>query len=320
MEQAIALRNHILCCFERAVQEADAQRRQQMLTFAIVGGGPTGVEFAGALAELIRGPLVKDYPTLDFHEVRVVLLEAMDSLLLGLSERLRDYAQRRLRKMGIEVRLRATVSQITRRAVQLEDGTVIPTETVVWTAGVRGDPQAQAWGLTTTRGGRVGVLPTLQVPDQPQVYVIGDLAYGEKNERPLPMIAPVAIQQGVAAARNIARQMAGQPLLPFCYQDRGMMVTVGRNAAVAHLGGQAFTGFLAWALWLSVHLFKLIGFRNRLFVLINWAWDYFFYERAVRLILPVETLVSSEPGRCAPGRITSLDGKSDQAQSDSTRT
>ncbi len=286
--QGGALRNQILFCFERAVHEPDATRRRQLLTLTIVGGGPTGVEFAGALAELIRGPLVKDYPGLAFREVRVVLLEALESLLPGLPERLQAYALSRLRQMGVDVRLRVPVGQITREAVLLRDGTVIPTRTVVWTAGVRGEPMAQAWGLPAARDGRVTVLPTLQVPDHPEVYVVGDLAHVEQGGRPLPMIAPVAIQQGEAAARNIICQINGDAPLPFRYRDRGTMVTIGRNAAVAHVWARSFTGFPAWLLWPSVHLVNLIGFRNRLFVLINWAWDYFFYERAVRLILSAE--------------------------------
>lgn len=287
LEEGVALRNHVLCCFERAVHEPDAEQRRRLLTFAIVGGGPTGVEFAGALAELLHGPILKDYPMLDFREVQVVLLEAMDTLLPGLPGRLRAYALARLRQIGVEVRLQAMVSEVTREAVHFRDGTVMPTETVVWTAGVRGDPLAQMAGLPIAHNGRVVVLPTLQVANHPEVYVIGDLAYVEEDGRPLPMMGPVAIQQGVAAARNIVRQMAEQAPLPFHYRDRGTMVTIGRNAAVAHPFGHAFTGFPAWVLWLSFHLLKLIGFRNRLLVLINWAWDYFLFERAVRLILPL---------------------------------
>ncbi len=288
LEQAVALRNHLLRCFERSIRESDAARRQQMLTFAIVGGGPTGVEFAGALAELIYGVLAKDYPTLDLREVRVVLLEAMDGLLPGLPNGLRAYTLARMRGMGVDVRLQTAVSQITREAVQARDGTCLSTDTVVWTAGVRGVPTAQVWGLPVTRDGRVAVLPSLQVPGRPEVYVVGDLAYVEDRGRPLPMIAPVAIQEGVAAAQNILRQIGGQPPLPFRYRDRGTLVTIGRNAAVAHVWGRSFTGFPAWVLWLGVHLVNLIGFRNRLLVLVNWAWDYLFYERAIRLILPSE--------------------------------
>ncbi len=178
------------------------------------------------------------------------------------------------------------VTQITPHAVYLKDKPVIPAETVIWTAGVRGEHLAPSDALPTAHSGQVRVLPTLQVPGHPGVYVIGDLTYVEQDGRPLPMIAPVAIQEGEWAGRNIARQIAGLAPLPFRYRDAGTMVTIGRNAAVAQLGGQAFTGLPAWVLWLSVHLYNLIGFRNRLFVLINWAWDYFLYERAVRLIIP----------------------------------
>lgn len=286
LEQALALRNHILRCFEQAVQEPDPVARRQALTFVIVGGGATGVEFAGALTELIHGPLSKDYPTLDIEQVQVVLLEATDSLLPVLPDRLRDYAHNRLRRMGVEVRLQATVARITPQAVVLQDGSTLPTATVVWTAGVRGNPQVPAWGLPTAQGGRVPVLPTLQVPGHPNVYVIGDLAYLEEEGRPVPMVAPAAIQQGKRAAQNLLAQMAGKEPRPFHYQDLGTMVTIGRNAAVVRVGGRQMTGFLAWAAWLTVHLVRLIGFRNRLFVLLNWAWDYFFFERASRLILP----------------------------------
>jgi NADH:ubiquinone reductase (H+-translocating) len=295
LEQGIALRNHILCCFERAMHASDMARRRQLLTFTIVGGGPTGVEFAGALTELIRGPMVKDYPTLDLGEVQLILLEAMGSLLANTPSRLSAYALARLRKMGVDVRLQTAASEITATSIRLKDDSTIPTETVIWTAGVRGAPLAKLWGLPLASNGQVKVTPTLQVPDYPEVYAIGDLAYVEEDGRPLPLIAPVAIQQGVAAARNITRQITQQAPLPFRYRDKGTLVTIGRNAAVAYLGGRAFTGFPAWVLWLGVHIFNLIGFRNRMFVLLNWAWDYFSYERAIRLILPAETRSAGEP-------------------------
>jgi NADH dehydrogenase len=286
VDQGLALRNHILRRFEYAMHAKDPEAQRRMLTFVIVGGGPTGVEFAGALAELIRGPLVKDYRHMDLTTVKVVLLEATNTLLADLPERLRTYAKTRLQRMGVDVRLRANVQRITSTEVFLSDGTVVPTETAVWTAGVRGDPLVKEWGVTTARNGRVEVLPTLQLAHHPNVYVVGDLALGMKDGQPLPMIAPVAIQQGVHAARNVARQIAGREPVPFRYRDPGAMVTIGRNAAVARLGKLSMTGFPAWLTWLSVHLAKLIGFRNRILVLINWAWDYFLYERAVRLILP----------------------------------
>jgi NADH:ubiquinone reductase (H+-translocating) len=295
LEQGIALRNHILCCFEQAMHASDMARRRQLLTFTIVGGGPTGVEFAGALTELIRGPMVKDYPALGLGEVRLILLEAMGSLLANTPSRLSAYALARLRKMGVDVRLQTAASEITATSIRLKDDSTIPTETVIWTAGVRGAPLAKLWGLPIASNGQVKVTPTLQVPDYPEVYAIGDLAYVEEDGHPLPLIAPVAIQQGVAAARNITRQIAQQAPLPFRYRDKGTLVTIGRNAAVAYLGGRAFTGFPAWVLWLGVHIFNLIGFRNRMFVLLNWAWDYFSYERAIRLILPAETRSVGEP-------------------------
>ncbi len=286
LEQAIALRSHILRCFEQAVQEPDEMARRRALTFVIIGGGATGVEFAGALAELIHGPLIRDYPALDAKQIQVVLLEAMSSLLPALPDKLREYTHNRLRRMGVEVRLQATVARITSQAVVLQDGSTIATNTVVWTAGVRGNPQVSSWGLPTARGGRVPVLPTLQVAGHPEVYVIGDLAYLEEEGHPVPMVAPAALQQGKRAAQNVMRQMAGEEPLPFHYRDLGTMVTIGRNAAVARLGSRQVTGFFAWVAWLMVHLVRLIGFRNRLFVLLNWAWDYFFFERASRLILP----------------------------------
>ncbi len=291
MEQGIALRNHILQCFEQATYEPDPIKRHRLLTFVIVGAGPTGVEFAGALAELVYGPLKEDYRGLDPHEVRIVLLEAMDRLLPGLHAKLGQYAQKRLQKMGVDVHVEAPVREIAEGVILLKDSTSISEETVVWTAGVRGVRQIETWGLPTAKNGRIEVTPTLQVLDHPEVYVVGDLALLPDEQRKLPMVAPVAIQQGTAAAQNIIRQINGQKPNPFRYRNRGVLVTVGRNSAVADIFGHTFTGSFAWILWVSVHLFNLIGFRNRLFVLIDWAWDYFFYDRAVRIVLP-KTIVS----------------------------
>jgi NADH dehydrogenase len=288
LEQGASLRNQILKCFERAELELDSKRRQQLLTFAVVGGGRTGVEFAGALVELIRGPLQKDYRNIDFREPRVMLCHSGDRLIPDLPEPLSHYALERLRKMGVEVRLGSRVSRVTAEAVYHQENEAFPTTTVVWTAGVRGKPDIEGWGLPTTKSGQIPVLPTLQVPEHPEIYAIGDIAYLEEGGHPLPMAATVAIQEGVSAARNVRLQMEGRPPTAFHYRDPGSMATVGRNAAVARIHGFALKGFPAWILWLLVHLFKLIGFRNRLFVMANWAFDYFFYERAVRLILPNE--------------------------------
>jgi NADH:ubiquinone reductase (H+-translocating) len=285
LEHAIALRNHILFHFERALCETDPQRRRQMLTFAIVGGGPTGVELAGALAELIRGPVKKDYPALDLSEVRILLLEASQHLLASFPARLQEYALKHLSQMGVEVRLGATVSHVTPQALELKDGATIPTETAIWTAGVHGASPA-APGLPVRPNGQVTVLPTLEAEGFPHVFVTGDLAHIIQDGALLPMVAPVAIQEGKAAAENVLRQINGLEPLPFRFHDPGNMVTLGRNAAVAEIKNRSFTGFVAWVLWLSVHLFNLIGYRNRILVLFNWGWDYLFYERAVRLIIP----------------------------------
>ena len=284
LDQAIHLRNHILRLFEDAVCQSEINGMCHPLNIAIVGGGPTGVEFAGALAELVRGPFKKDYPAIDCSRVRIVLIEASDRLLPGIGHRGSDYAAARLDEMGVEVRLESPVTDVSPNSIKLEDGTVIPTETVVWTAGARGDAPA-TWGLPVARNGRIAVEPTLQVPGHPGVYVAGDLAYVEDSGRPLPMIAPVAIQQGTAAAESIKRLMAGHDPEPFRFADKGMMVTIGRRSAVARVKARVFTGLAAWILWLVVHIYNLIGFRNRLFVLTSWARDYFFHERAVRLIL-----------------------------------
>lgn len=287
MEEGIHLRNHILRCFERAVHENDPARRRELLTFVVVGGGPTGVEYVGALSELVHGPVAKDYPGLDVAEVSLVLVEMMDGLLGAMPQKLGRYALQRLQRRQVDVRLNTAVAAVDEHAVQFQDGSSLNTATVVWTAGVRGHPLAERWGLPVDRGGRLQVEPTLQLPGLPEVYAVGDLvAFAGEDGQPLPMLAPVAMQQGERAAANILRQLAGQAPERFRYFDKGTMATIGRSAAVAHLRGVSFTGFIAWIIWLVVHLFQLIGFRNRLVVLINWAWSYLFFERAVRLILP----------------------------------
>lgn len=287
IEQGLALRNHLLTRFERAAALADPIARRACLTFVIVGGGATGVEFAGALAELVRGPLARDYPDLVAGEVSILVLEAADRLLGGMPDGLGRYAERKLARLGVEVRLRARVAEVTPATVELADESAIPAETVVWTAGVRAPPALADWGLATSADGSARVDRTLRVEGLPNVYAVGDAARFEAGGRPLPLVAPVAVQQGAHAGRNVRRALEGLDPLPFRYRDRGMLATIGRNAAVAHVRGLAFRGFPAWVLWLAIHLVKLLGFRNRLVVLTNWAFDYFFFERAVRLILPV---------------------------------
>jgi len=284
LNDALDLRSHILLQFERASQETDPEKLEALRTFAVVGGGPTGVECSGALSELINLVLSKDFPELDCREVKVVLLEASDRLLAGFPEDLAQKAVARLRKKGVEVRFNAAVASYDGRQVELQDGSRLPAATLIWAAGVKGEEILGRAGLTLAKQGRAVVEPTLQVPGHPEVFVVGDAAYLEADGQPLPMMAPVAIQQGKTAARNILNLLSGAPLEEFRYRDPGSLATIGRNAAVARVKGLKFSGFAAWVVWLAVHLFWLIGFRNRLLVLINWAWDYFFYERAVRWI------------------------------------
>ncbi len=268
---AIAIRNHVLTCFEQAMLEPDPEQRRTLLTFIVVGGGPTGVEMAGALSELIRLVLVKDYPRLNIKDVRILLLEATDKLLAAMPERLREAAVKTLWRKWIDVRFGAQVADYDGKQIRLK-------------SGVRASPLNATLDLPASRQGRISVEPTLQVTAHPEVFIIGDAAYQEHNGEPLPMVAPVAIQMGRFVARNIKRRLRGQPLEPFRYRDQGTLATIGRNAAVANVYGIKATGFVAWVMWLGIHIIQLIGFRNKLFVLINWAWDYFFYERAARLI------------------------------------
>jgi len=285
LEQAVVLRNQILSCFERAAWEPDRDRRRQLLTFVVVGGGPTGVELAGALAELIRGSLRRDFPELDFRQVRVILLQAGDRLLPEIPPAQQRYARRQLRRRGVEVCLGAAASQVTEEAVLLQDNRIIPTCTVVWTAGVHIHPRVQQWGFMTAAKGQISVLPTLQVLGYPEIYGVGDLSIIDNRDQPLPMVAPAAIQQGLAAARNIQRQLKGRDPVPFQYCNKGTIAVIGRNAAAAQVGKLTFTGFPAWLLWLGVHLVYLPGWYNRLVVLLSWLVDYGLHRRPVRHIL-----------------------------------
>lgn len=280
----VEIRNHVLRCFERAVLEPDGPNRSQLLTFLIVGGGPTGVEMAGALAELIHLVLLRDYPKLELEEIRVILLELQDQLLPGFPEELARSAEATLADKGVEVRLGTALDEYDGESARLAGGGEIGAKTLIWGAGVRANSLVEALEVPLGRSGRVPVEQTLQLPEHPEVFVIGDAAYLEEEGEPLPMMAPVAIQMAERVVDNITLLMRGEGARPFEYRDPGSLATIGRNAAVASIGGFQFTGFPAWAVWLVVHLIQLIGFRNRLFVLINWAWDYFFYERGVRLI------------------------------------
>jgi len=285
VETAVAARNHLLRMFEVASREADAEKRRELLTFVIAGGGPTGVETAGALAELIRLVLARDYPQLDLSDVRVVLLEAADHVMGSYPQGLREATLRLLRRKNVEVLFGSRLTDYNGRQVTLASGEIIPSQTLIWTAGVRANALMDRLGVEQASMGRVRVESTLQLPGHPGVFVIGDAAYVEDDQgAPLPMLATVAQQQARLAAANIRRLLHGDVPRPFRYRDPGLLATIGRNAAVARIWGLSFSGFPAWVIWVALHIFRLIGFRNRLVVLINWAWDYFFYDTQVRLI------------------------------------
>lgn len=286
LDEAVAIRNHVLRMFELAAQEDDPEVRRARLTFVVVGGGPTGVESAGALAELTRLVQLKDFGEIRPQELRVVLLEATNDLLLGMPEGLQNATASILWRKHVEVRFGATVTGFDGQRVALRSGEVIPARTMIWAAGARAGRLVDAIPTPRTSQERLVVRPTLQLPDHPEAYCIGDATYWEVDGEPLPMVAPAAIQQADLATRNICRQLVGKEPQAFVYQSPGALATIGRNAAVASLGRFQFRGFLAWLIWLVIHILRLVGFRNRMIVLINWAWDYFFYDRAVRVIMP----------------------------------
>ena len=285
--EAEVLRNRILYSFEQAATERDPERRQALMTFVVIGGGPTGVEMAGALSELIRFVLRKDYTMLDVLQARVILVEAAGTILANFPEGLRSSAHRRLEEMGVELRLNAPVDDVDKGVVRLKGGAEIEANTVIWAAGVRASRLAETLGAEQGKQARVKVEPTLNLSGHPEVFVVGDMAYlkGYKGkEEAYPMVAQVAIQQGKRAARNVLAQIAKRPLRPFHYFDLGTMATIGRRAAVLDAFGVRLSGRLAWFGWLLIHISYLIGFRNRLIVLTNWAFNYFSHERGVRLI------------------------------------
>lgn len=284
LEDAVRLRNHVLTCLERA-ERSDGAGSQAALTFAVVGAGPTGVEFSGALQELLRGPLRKDHPGLDLSAARIVLIEAGPRVLPVYPDRLSDYAERRLGGMGIDVLLHTAVAAVDADGVVLGDGSRIDAATVLWTAGVGGPPDLAAWGLETGRGGRAIVEPSLALSGDHRIFVAGDASLPDGAVA--PMVAQNASQQGTLAGANILRSIAGRPLKHYRYRDLGNMAVIGRNAAVVHLFNRiAFAGFPAWVVWLGLHLIKLVGFRNRLAALVSWSGDYLFRDRVARLILP----------------------------------
>jgi NADH dehydrogenase len=284
LSQAEDLRNHILLLFERASRESDPTRRRALLTFVIVGGGPTGVEFAGALQELSQHVLSRDYPEISPAETRIILVEAAASLLTAMPPELSGYAAGKLRDMGVEILLDTRVTAADAGHVTFHDGSGIDSYTLFWSAGVAAAGLADRLGVEQGAAGRIMVRPDLSLADHPEVFVIGDMACLSQGGSPLPMMAPVASQQGRHVARVISCRSRGEELPPFSYIDKGAMATIGRSSAVAVTHGLRFSGYLAWLVWLVLHLYYLIGFRNRLLVLMNWSFYYFFHERQVRLI------------------------------------
>ncbi len=295
LEDAVAMRNHLLRLFEQAALEKDPARRKALLTFVVAGGGPTGVECAGAISELAQVVLQKDLPGLSLERPQILLLEAAQRLLPAMPERSGEFTEQALAEKGVEVHFGTAVAGYDGREVRLKGGGVIPTSTLVWAAGVQAAPLFTTLGVETDTLGRVRVLPTLQLPEHREVYVLGDAAHLEgKDGRPLPMIAPVAMQQGEHAARNLLRALEGKDQHSFRYRDPGIMATIGRNRAVARLGSVELRGWFAWLAWVVVHIFQLIGFRNRMMVLLDWAWNYLVYDRAVRVIGPERRVRTKE--------------------------
>lgn len=295
-EEALRLRHHVLARFERAAADP-ALIDAGELTFTVVGGGPTGVELAGALVELIDNVVRKDFPGLDVDRAHVVLIEATDHLMHPFHPRSRQNARDTLASRGVEVRLGTAVDAVTADAVHLAGGDVVPTRTLVWTAGVRANPLADVLDLAQAQGGRLVVEADLSLPEHPDCFVIGDLAASRDPAGALhPQMAPLAQQGADHVATQLARRRQGLATERFDYKNKGIMATIGRNAAVAELpNGMRFRGRLAWVMWLALHLQRLVGYRNRFEVLTSWAWNYVTSDRTARLMVGTDDVPRSDP-------------------------
>jgi NADH dehydrogenase len=282
---AVEVRRRVLTAFEQAEKYEDEERRRSAMTFVIVGAGPTGVETAGAIAELAHNTLKADFRHIDPKLTRVVLVEAGSRVLPAYTQKLSESAQRQLeKKLHVEVRLGTRVTAVGERYVEL-DGVRVAAHTVIWAAGNVASPLAKQIGAETDRAGRALVNQDLTVPNRPEIQAIGDMvSLKDKRGEPVPGVAPAAMQMGRHAAHNILRQLAGKPPEPFWYVDKGSLATIGRHAGIADLRGLRFGGWPAWLAWALIHLFFLVGFRNRVLVFLQWGWAYVFYTRGARII------------------------------------
>lgn len=284
IDDATYLRRRILLAFERAENETDAEERRRLMTFVVIGGGPTGVEMAGAIAELAKRALAADFRSIDPRGARIVLVEAAPRVLTPFTEELSDAARRSLEQLGVEVRLGAAVTDCSCEGVRLGSD-FIPARTIIWAAGVMASPAGRWLGADTDRAGRVKVRADLSVPGHPEVFVIGDTAAAAAPDGSmLPGVAPVAKQQGQYVARALIARGKGRTAGAFRYRDYGLLATIGRSRAVAQIGRLHISGFFAWVLWSVAHVYFLIGFRNRFVVALNWAWSYITFQRGSRLI------------------------------------
>jgi len=284
LADSVKIRNHILNIFEQADKETDAAKRKELLTFVCVGGGPTGVEEAGALSELIYSVMQQEYHNMDFSEVDIKLIEATDRVLPMMPETLRDETVNVLRSKKVDVRLSTQVMDYDGRKLSFKGGEVVPTQTVIWAAGVKAVPVVAKLGAETDRAGRVIVRKTLQVPGHAEVYAIGDSAHFLQDERPLATIAPVATQQAAVCVKNILHSMEGREMEFFEYHDVGSMATIGCGDAVMFKGIMKSKGFIAWAAWMVVHLMRLAGAHTNMIVIMKWLWNFFSGTRLGRII------------------------------------
>ncbi|MEW6776071.1 MAG: NAD(P)/FAD-dependent oxidoreductase [Bdellovibrionota bacterium] len=283
LDDALEIRRRVLLAFEAAEREEDDAKRQEWMTFVVIGAGPTGVELAGALCEISRHTLAREFRRIDPKKARIVLLEGTPRVLPPYVPELSEKARAQLERLGAEVLTGKMVTKVDGQGVEM-GGEKIPARTILWAAGVAASPLGASLGAPLDRAGRVRVEKDLSVPGHPEIFVAGDLVSLDQGGKPVPGVAPAAIQEGKHAAKNILRHSQGKESIPFRYLDKGQLATIGRKAAVADLKGLHLSGFIAWAAWLLIHIFFLIGFRNRFVVLFEWAWAYATYQRSARVI------------------------------------